>query len=79
MSEPVIAQKKPYSVELKTNKKYMFCNCGLSENQPYCDGSHKGTGISPIGFTVEKDGKYHLCGCKHSSNKPYCDGTHKTL
>ena len=22
-------------------KEQWFCNCGLSRNQPYCDGSHK--------------------------------------
>lgn len=79
MNEPVIAQKKPYLVDLKADTKYMFCNCGKSEKQPFCNGSHKGTGISPIAFTVEKDGKYNLCGCKHSEKKPFCDGTHKTL
>ncbi len=79
MNEPVIAQKKPYATELKANQTYMFCNCGKSANQPFCDGTHKGTGITPIKFSVEKDGTYYLCGCKHSNKKPFCDGTHKTL
>ncbi|MBU1141365.1 MAG: CDGSH iron-sulfur domain-containing protein [Firmicutes bacterium] len=80
MDKPVIAQKKPYAIELKTNEKYLFCTCGKSENQPLCDSkSHKKTGFVPQSFSVEKDGTYYLCGCKHSKNKPYCDGTHKTL
>lgn len=24
-------------------KEHWFCKCGLSKNQPYCDGSHKKT------------------------------------
>lgn len=79
MDEPVIAQKKPYAVELKAGEKYSFCACGKSKNQPFCDGSHKGSGMTPKHFSVDKDGTYHLCGCKHSKNQPFCDGTHKTL
>jgi len=80
MDKPTIAQKKPYPVDLKAGVKYLFCTCGKGNNQPFCDlNSHKGTGLAPKTFTVEKDGTYHLCGCKHSSNKPFCDGTHKTL
>ncbi len=80
MDKPVIAQKKPYVVELKANQKYMFCTCGKSKDQPFCDlSSHKGSGFVPKHFTVEKDGSYYLCGCKHSKTQPFCDGTHKGL
>lgn len=79
--EPKIAQKAPYVVEEKGGTKKSWCSCGLSQNQPYCDGSHKreNTGLSPITVQIEKDGKIAWCGCKHSYNKPYCDGTHKKL
>lgn len=43
---PKIAQKLPYVIEEKCGKK-AFCTCGLSNKNPYCDGSHKGTGFSP--------------------------------
>jgi len=80
MDKPVIAQKKPYAVELKTGEKYLFCACGKSDKQPFCDlQSHKGSGITPKHFSVDKDGTYYLCGCKHSKNQPFCDGTHKDL
>ena len=80
MDKSIIAQKKPYVVELEAGKKYLFCTCGKSEHQPFCDlQSHKGSGHTPKTFTVEKDGTYYLCGCKHSKNQPYCDGTHKTI
>ena len=66
MDKPVIASKTPYKVELKAGEKYMFCTCGKSKVQPFCDKkSHKETTFVPKSFTVEKDGTYHLCGCKH--------------
>jgi len=76
MSEPVIAQKGPFAVELEEGKQYSWCACGRSSNQPFCDGSHKGTEFSPIRFTAEETKTAYLCGCKHTGSKPFCDGTH---
>ncbi len=76
--QPTIAQKKPYIEELEAGD-YWFCSCGNSKNQPFCDGSHKGTGISPLKFTIDEKQKVALCGCKHSKNLPFCDGTHNSL
>lgn len=78
MSEPVIAQKAPYALELDPGK-YWWCACGRSANQPFCDGSHKGSEFSPVAFELTEKQKVWLCGCKHSANKPMCDGTHKRL
>ena len=47
MSKAVIAQKSPYVLK-GGKKKYYWCACGESTNQPFCDGSHKGTDFSPI-------------------------------
>ena len=77
--EPKIAQKGPFAVQLEAGKEYHWCACGRSNNQPFGDGSHAGTGFTPVFFTPEKTGKAFLCGCKHSGNKPYCDGTHNKL
>ena len=77
--EPHVAQKAPYAVECEAGKKYFWCACGLSKKQPFCDGSHKGSGFAPTAFTPEKSGTVHLCGCKHTANAPYCDGTHTKL
>ena len=79
MSEPNIAQKAPYKVELEEGKTYFFCTCGHSSKQPFCDGAHKGKGFAPHSFKAEKDGPAFLCGCKHTENKPFCDGCHKSL
>jgi CDGSH-type Zn-finger protein len=79
MSDPVCTQKKPYVVELEPNNEYWYCTCGRSADQPWCDGSHQGTGFTPKSFTVDEKKKYGLCGCRHSSNQPFCDATHRTL
>lgn len=79
MSKPTIPQKAPYAVELEQGKKYAWCTCGHSSNQPMCDGSHKGTGFSPKVFTAEETKTAYLCGCKHTANAPFCDGSHSAL
>ena len=76
---PIIAQKAPYPVEVEEGKSYFWCACGRSKNQPFCDGSHKGTGFSPVKYTAETSKKVFFCGCKHSKNPPLCDGSHKEL
>jgi CDGSH-type Zn-finger protein len=79
MSEPVIAQKGPYPVEVEAGKAYFWCACGRSAKQPFCDGSHKGSDFRPIAYKAEESGEVWFCGCKHSADKPFCDGTHETL
>lgn len=77
MSKPVIANNRPVKVQLEKGKEYHFCVCGRSANQPFCDGSHKGTGLTPLAFKAEKDGDEYLCACKHTGHAPFCDGTHQ--
>ncbi len=80
MSEaPIIAQKAPYPVEVEGGKTYFWCACGRSKSQPFCDGSHKGTGLAPLKYEAGADGKVFFCGCKASAKAPLCDGTHKAL
>ena len=76
---PKIAGHEPAKVELEAGKDYWFCTCGLSKNQPFCDSSHKGTGMKSHKFTAEKSGTAWLCMCKQTKNTPFCDSTHKTL
>lgn len=69
----------PIRCDLKAGEKYAYCTCGFSQNAPFCDGSHKGTGMSPKIFTVEEDRTAGVCNCKLTNNAPFCDGTHKTI
>lgn len=78
MAEPVIFDKKPVLLTLEPGS-YFWCACGRSSNQPFCDGSHRGTGLTPVAFKMDETRDVWLCQCKHSSNKPFCDGTHKSL
>lgn len=75
----IIAQKAPYAVEVEAGKSYFWCACGKSKNQPFCDGSHKGSTFSPVKFTAEESKKVWLCGCKQTAGQPFCDGAHKAL
>jgi CDGSH-type Zn-finger protein len=59
--------------------KYWWCACGRSSQQPFCDGSHKGTDFSPVPFELAEAQKVWLCGCKHTKSQPFCDGAHKQL
>lgn len=79
MSEPTIAQKSPYRVDVEAGKTYFWCACGLSKTQPFCDGSHKGSGIVPVKFAAMAAGPVFFCGCKHSATPPLCDGSHSTV
>ena len=78
MNQPEIAQKSPYVLELAPGT-YWWCACGKSKNQPYCDGSHQGSGFTPVKLEIAQPQKVALCGCKRSKNPPFCDGSHNKL
>jgi CDGSH-type Zn-finger protein len=79
MAEPKHG-RQPIVVNETAGKK-AYCQCGLSANLPYCDGSHsrEGTGLVPIVVTVDAPGKKAICQCHQSGNRPWCDGTHSKL
>jgi len=76
---PIIAAKSPVGVDVEKGKSYYWCRCGRSQNQPFCDGSHRKTSLQPLEFTAEKTETVYLCRCKGTGNAPFCDGTHKGL
>ena len=79
MATPNIAQRAPFPVEVEAGRKYFWCACGKSANQPFCDGSHQGTEFTPLPYEAEAARTLYFCGCKQSNGKPLCDGTHNAL
>ncbi len=79
MEKGKIAGTSPIRVDLTEGQKYAWCTCGLSANQPMCDGSHKGTEFVPKVTIAEETKTVSLCTCKQTSNPGFCDGTHKNL
>ncbi|BAY50053.1 zinc finger CDGSH-type domain protein (plasmid) [Scytonema sp. HK-05] len=77
-NEPVIFDKKPIVIELEPGT-YHWCSSGLSSNQPFCNGAHKGTGFKPIAFEITEKKRVALCACKHTGKAPFCDGSHHNL
>ena len=70
----------PIKVDLEQDKRYGWCTCSHSENQPFCDGTHRAHNKpGSLGFSSAEAKEAWLCTCKQTSNPPYCDGTHKTL
>ena len=78
MNDPIIFQKSPL-VQKTEPGTYFWCACGRSKSQPFCDGSHKGTGFAPKKVEITEAKTVAWCGCKHSKNAPFCDGSHSKL
>lgn len=77
MSEAVRASDTPFPVEVESGKTYFWCACGRSQNQPFCDGSHKVTEFTPVKYVATETRKVFFCGCKTTATQPLCDGSHK--
>ena len=77
MGNPATSQKSPYKVKVEKNKTYFWCVCGLSQKQPFCDGSHKKDGVfKSLKYLAKSDEVVFFCGCKTTKHPPFCDGSH---
>lgn len=91
--KPEIPMYGPYNTHLETGtegselrnglqvalvgKTYLYCTCGKSKKQPFCDGSHAGTDFRPLPFKLETEVRLSsICGCKYTRSPPFCDGSH---
>ena len=79
MTDPMIAAREPVQVTVKAGQSYWWCRCGRSKAQPFCDGSHAGTGIEPMEWVADTDRPVFFCQCKQTARAPFCDGRHNTL
>jgi CDGSH-type Zn-finger protein len=79
VSEPIIAARAPIVVDVEAGKTYWWCACGRSAQQPFCDGSHKGSEFTPVKYQATESKQAWFCACKHTAKSPLCDGSHKKL
>lgn len=66
-----------YTRTVEAGQEYWWCACGRSATQPFCDGSHQGTGITPVQYVAPRDCEVRFCGCKRTGRPPMCDGSHE--
>jgi len=55
--KPKIARACPFRVKLTKGKSYLYCTCGYSKTQPFCDGSHRevNNGYKPLLVEIQKE------------------------
>jgi CDGSH-type Zn-finger protein len=78
MADPIVYQRGPIVQKVEPGE-YWWCACGRSKSQPFCDGSHEGTGLEPKKVTITEAKIVAWCACKHSKTHPFCDGSHARL
>ena len=76
MAEPVSFQNKPIVQQAEPGT-YWWCACGRTAQQPFCDGSHAGTGLEPLEVQINEAVKAAWCACRRTQTPPFCDGSHK--
>ena len=79
MDKPKVGGTEPTKVGCSVGKTFIWCTCGRSKSQPFCDGAHLGTEFQPLKVTPDKDGDVWLCNCKQTKTPPYCDGSHNNM
>jgi CDGSH iron-sulfur domain-containing protein 3 len=72
--EPDYQHIIPVALDVEQGKKYIWCGCGKSQNQPLCDRSD--CGDKAVTFVAPLNEEVYFCNCKKTNNPPWCDGSH---
>ena len=74
---PVVPFYCPHRAQLQVGRRYLWCACGRSGGQPWCDGQCGPGDPEAVEFAVGVEQRYwYMCGCKYTSRPPFCDGSH---
>jgi len=76
---PASAGTRPVHTVLAAGESVLWCSCGLSSKQPFCDGSHRGTSFLPVRHVAKEAEERLFCTCKQSKDAPFCDGAHNNV
>jgi len=78
MVKSQVSCRRPVALDMAPGTSH-YCTCGLSRNQPFGDGNHRGTDFLPQEFVVDEQQRLALCQCKYTKEAPHCDGAHKFI
>ncbi len=78
-NQPEIGGREPIVIDVVAGETYWWCVCGRSKSQPFCDGSHEGTGLQPMEWKAERSRPMSFCTCKRTKSPPFCDDSHDEL
>ncbi|MEM9601312.1 MAG: CDGSH iron-sulfur domain-containing protein [Pseudomonadota bacterium] len=79
MTDPDVPQSAPSGVDVEQGRSRFWCACSKSGEQPFCDGSHKGSDIAHLTYTALSSSQVFFCGCKATTRTPLCDGSRTAL
>lgn len=79
MAEPPCRKIKGPFVDSCVAGKHAWCACGRSGRYPYCDGTHRGSDVTPVKVVLDKPATVVWCACGETGNRPFCDGSHGRL
>lgn len=69
MKKADITSREPVAIDVKKGEDYWCCTCGKSKTQPFCDGSHDGTGCKPFHYRASSDTTEWFCSCKDTCDQ----------